>query len=237
MRQRTLSWKLVFRALFMDGDAYDEMRDDDNPFVEGLFLLVLVGASTALLHLVGRSLMWASTPQLASVQQAILDALQQSPWWSEIAASPEAVAKFTSIWEAIWRFTPILGGAAISTSALNLVLWPVGLILSWLAYGSIAHLFGRMLGGAGSFQQTLGVLSLSFAPAVFRGLGLIPFFVMGGVLSVWQLILRYQALRSAHGLPWQRAFWATVLPYAVFAAFGALLGVAAGALFALIAGR
>jgi len=62
MGQRTLTWNVLFRALFMDGDAYDQMRDDDNPFVEGLFLLVLIGVGSALLHLIGRAIMAASTP-------------------------------------------------------------------------------------------------------------------------------------------------------------------------------
>jgi hypothetical protein len=54
MGYRTLSLGLVLRALFLDTSAYDAMRDDDNPFVEGAFLVVVVGALTALLSLVGQ---------------------------------------------------------------------------------------------------------------------------------------------------------------------------------------
>ena len=51
MGHRTLTLGLVFRALFLDSEAFDEVRDDDNPFIEGLFLLVLIGAVTAALYL------------------------------------------------------------------------------------------------------------------------------------------------------------------------------------------
>ena len=63
MGHRTLSLGLVLRALFLDSDAYAELRDDDNPFVEGLFLLVIIGILTALLNLIGQLLAWASTPR------------------------------------------------------------------------------------------------------------------------------------------------------------------------------
>ena len=62
MGHRTLSLALVFRALFLDSEAFDELRDDDNPFVEGLFLLVLIGIVAAALALVGQVLAWGSVP-------------------------------------------------------------------------------------------------------------------------------------------------------------------------------
>ena len=65
MGNRTLSPGLVLRALFLDSEAYAEFRDDDNPFIEGLFLLVIIGVLTALLAMIGQLLAWASTPNLA----------------------------------------------------------------------------------------------------------------------------------------------------------------------------
>ena len=65
MGNRTLSPGLVLRALFLDSEAYAELRDDDNPFIEGLFLLVIIGVLTAFLAMIGQLLAWASTPNLA----------------------------------------------------------------------------------------------------------------------------------------------------------------------------
>ena len=62
MGHRTLSLNLVLRALFLDSNAYAELRDDDNPFVEGLFLIVLIGVISAMAALIGQLLAWASTP-------------------------------------------------------------------------------------------------------------------------------------------------------------------------------
>ncbi len=39
MGHRTLSLALIWRALFLDADAYEDLRDDDNPFVEGCISL------------------------------------------------------------------------------------------------------------------------------------------------------------------------------------------------------
>ncbi|PKO21468.1 MAG: hypothetical protein CVU38_14540, partial [Chloroflexi bacterium HGW-Chloroflexi-1] len=70
-----------------------------------------------------------------------------------------------------------------------------------------------------------------------RGLGFIPFLTIGGVLSTWQLICRYKALRSAHGLSWGRTFWATILPFAVYLLCWLLVAGLGGAVIAAIVGR
>ena len=77
---------------------------------------------------------------------------------------------------------------------------------------------------AHGLRGTLGVVALSFMPFLIRGLGFLPFIVFGGVLNTWQLILRYKALRSAHGLSWGRALAATLLPYLAYLLVWLLLG-------------
>ena len=76
MGHRTLSLGLIFRALFLDSEAFDELRDDDNPFVEGLFLIVLIGLTTALLSLMGQFLAWASVPRVEMVRDIVLAAAE-----------------------------------------------------------------------------------------------------------------------------------------------------------------
>ena len=238
MGYRTLSWGLVLRALFLDAEAYDALRDDDNPFVEGLFLVVLIGAGTAILSLVGQVVAWASTPSMMAIRDTILQVYQQQPWWSYIQGNPEALSVFNRIWDLAWQVLPTLFGApSPASAALNILAWPVAGIVSWLIYGLLAFMFARLLHGTGTLNQTLGTTALAVSPLLLRGLGFIPFLTIGGVLSTWQLLCRYKAIRSAHGLSWSRAFWATILPFAVYLLLWLIVAGVAVAVIAALAGR
>ena len=108
--------------------------------------------------------------------------------------------------------------------ALNIVLFPVGMILLWLVWGVVAHLAARLLGGKGTLSQTLGATALAEAPQLLSLVTVIPFVVVGGVIGTWQMICRYTALKTVHGLSWQRAVVATLLPAIVFGILIAVLG-------------
>ncbi|MGC8781652.1 MAG: Yip1 family protein [Anaerolineae bacterium] len=225
MGQRTLSLALVFRALGLDSEAYDRLRDDDNPFVEGLFLIVLIGVLAALLSLIGQVVAWAGTPSMSAVKELIWQTLPTMSWWSQVAGDSEFMAQFKQLYDLGWQIFPRLFGAPDPTAAaLNILLWPLGMLLSWLVYGTLAHIFARLLGGVGRYGQTLGVLALSYAPLLVHGLGFVPYFTVGAALNTWQLICRYKAIRSAGQLSWGRAFWATVLPFVVYLIFWAAVG-------------
>ncbi len=239
MGHRTLSLNLVLRALFLDSNAYAELRDDDNPFVEGLFLIVLIGVITAMLALIGQLLAWASTPNLNAIKEIVLQNMQRMSWWSFMAGNPAALAQFQQWYDLGWQIFPALFGApSPASAAFNIIAWPVGMLLSWLLYGVLAYGFARLLRGTGSLNQTLGVTALAWTPFLLRGLTLIPFLVIGGVLNTWQLICRYKAIRTAHQLTWGRAFWATLLPFLVYLLLWVVLGVVASAIIgAMTAGR
>jgi hypothetical protein len=242
MGHRTLSLALVLRALFLDADAYEELRDDDNPFVEGLFLVAVLAIVTALLNLVGQLLHWASVPSLAAIQEVVLRGLQQQDWWPSAANNPAALQSFTDGWNLSWRILPALLGVPDPVrAALNIVIWPFTGVVSWLVYGALAYLFGRLLGGRGSLNQVLGASALSLTPWLFHALLFIPFVVIGGAVATWQLILRYKAVRTAHLLSWGRALAATLLPYLVYLLLWVLAGVfftpLMAILTALLAGR
>jgi hypothetical protein len=101
----------------------------------------------------------------------------------------------------------------------------------------LAHLFARMLGGQGRLGQTMGLTALAFTPMLLRGLEFIPFLVIGSVAATWQLLLRYKAVRTVHALSWGRAFWATMLPFAVYLLFWLIVGGSAAAVLALLVRR
>jgi hypothetical protein len=238
MGHRTLSLALVFRALILDSEAFDELRDDDDPFVEGLFLLVLIGFVAAALALIGQVLAWGSVPRTDAIAQVVLSNMQQQPWWPTVGSSPEALAAFQRFWDLGWQLFPALFGAPDPVRAsLNLLVWPIWLVLSWLVYALLAHGFARLLGGRGSLRSALGTAALSFTPFLLNGLGIVPFVVLGGALNTWQLLLRYKAVRSAHDLSWGRSVAATLLPYLVYLVLWLLLGAGLAVIVALVVRR
>jgi hypothetical protein len=219
---------LVFRALFLDSEAYDQLRDDDNPFVEGLFLVVIIGVVTALLNLIGQSLAWAGTPSMSAIKETVWQAFPQMQWWSQMSGNAEAMRQFKQYYDLGWQIFPRIFGAPDPASALlNVVTWPLAAVLSWLVYGILAHIFTRLLGGTGRLGQTLGTVSLSFTPLLLRGLGFLPYFTVGAVMNTWQLICRYKAVRSAGQISWGRAVWATLLPFALYLLIWLMFGVGA----------
>jgi hypothetical protein len=162
MGSRTLSVSLVLRALFLDGEAYDRMRDDDNPFVEGIFLIVLIGLGTALLSLIGQAVAWASIPSLDAIKNLILQDYQRMAWWSSMVSNPQALDTFNRFWDLGWRILPPLFGAPnLTGAAFNILAWPLLGVLGWLVYGLLAYLFARMFHGTGTLNQTLGTTALA----------------------------------------------------------------------------
>jgi hypothetical protein len=213
------------------------MRDDDNPFVEGLFLIVIIAFLTALLAFIGQLLGWLSVPPIGEIKAIILDMLQQMSWWGQLSANPEALASFQRNWDLGWQILPPLFGAPDPRgAAFNILVWPIFGIVAWLVYGVLAHLFARLFHGVGTLSQTLGTTALAFTPWLFQGLRVIPFVVVAGFIGTWQLILRYKAIRSAHQLGWAQAMWATILPLIVLLVLAVLAGGSAAALLALALG-
>jgi hypothetical protein len=60
---------------------------------------------------------------------------------------------------------------------------------------------------------------------------------MGGVLSTWQLLSRYKAVRSAHQLPWGSAIGATLLPYLLAGLLAVLATGSLAVVLVLVMGR
>ncbi|HUW08168.1 MAG TPA: Yip1 family protein [Anaerolineae bacterium] len=204
---------LVMRGLFLRTDAYEEMREAQNPFVEGLFVILIVGVVIAVASIIGSTLEWATTPNLASIQAAIYDGITGMTWFQEVGQEigPKFLDQFQSQWDWGWRWADTLVPTPLSSLA-NIVTTPLRLIVGWLIAGALSHLFARWMGGEATLSQTLGVTALAVAPQILHVAGLMPFVAVGAVVSTWSLICWYVAVKEAHQLSWGRSFWATVLP-------------------------
>ncbi|MFN2220134.1 MAG: YIP1 family protein [Anaerolineae bacterium] len=228
------SLRLGWDALLLKEGAYEKMRADASPVVKGLVLIVIVGVAIALLGLVGDILEWASTPDLNEVRDTVFRYITQMPWWDEAARDPGFTDAFDWFWNTNWNaatwLSPSPGGAVA-----DILLTPLGLIIRWLIYGVLAYLFAIWLGGTANLSETLGVLSLAVAPQILNALTVFPGVSVGSAVSVWAILCAFVGLKVAHKLSWQRAVWATLLPFILFIVVVLLAGCFASTIIALVA--
>lgn len=229
--QSISSWtSLLGRALFLRSEAYEEMRQADSPVGKGLVIILIVGVVIALAGLVGTFLEWAATPDLKAVQEAVYAGLTQMPWYRDaLRASPDFAREFDRWFNWGWTLARWFGASSLSSAAGNLVLTPLGLVVRWLIYGLLAHLFARLLKGQASLSQTLGCTALAVAPQLLNLAQVLPFLAVGGAVGTWTLLCRYVALKQAHQLSWGRTLAATLLPTLVLIVLGLILAGAGAA--------
>lgn len=216
--------RLLWRGLFLEADAYDEAAASDNPIVEGLYLIVMVGVVVGLAALVGGVLDWATVPNMAQMKDTILEGMRTMPWFDMMRNNPQAMQAFEQQYNFGWRFADYL--APRPTTALSSFFTAlIGLIISWLWFGLIAQLFARLLGGKGSARQTLGATALAAAPSLLNVFGFLPGLTVAAV-STWTLLARYVAVRRVHdNLTWGRVLVAVLAPSIVIVILAILLGL------------
>ncbi len=216
--------RLLWRGLFLEADAYDEAAESDNPIVEGLYLVVMVGVIVGLAALVGGVLDWATTPNMTQMKDTILDGMRNMPWFDMIRNNPQALQAFEQQYNFGWNIGDFLTPKptnAISSFFTALI----GLIVSWLWFGLVAQLFAHLLGGKGSTRQTLGASALAVAPSLLNVFGFLPGLTVAAV-GTWTLLARYIAIRRVHdNLTWGRVLVATLAPGVVIGILVILLGL------------
>ncbi|MBN1658761.1 MAG: YIP1 family protein [Anaerolineae bacterium] len=205
--------QLGWDALLLREGAYERMRAVANPVVKGLIFIIIIGFAIALLGLVGDVLEWATTPDLGAIKDTVYHHLTQMTWWRELSTSREFVEQFDEFYNLGWQMGDLFGATSLASSALDILLTPLGLVIRWLIYGLLAYLFARWLGGTGDLSDTLGVLALAAAPQMLNVFTLLPYVSVGLLIPVWGILCAYVGLKTAHNLPWHRAVWATLLPF------------------------
>ncbi len=227
--------EMMGKALVLDADPFVMLADDDNPWLEGLFMVVLVGAALGVAHLVGGLLMTASLPPNEAMRETVLQG------WRGLLSSGAATgvdpagmdSAFQSAWERSFGMVGLQGGPARFLYALFV---PFTLLIQWLLYGLVSHGAARLLGGQGRLTQTLGASALVAAPYLLVLLTIIPFVAVNRLLlAAWGLLIVYRAVEVVHDLSWQRAAAAALAAPLLFAALAAALGTVAS-LFAVSVG-
>jgi hypothetical protein len=217
--------RLGVGALFLDKEAYEEMRALENPFSQGLGLVAIISVLVALIALVGivgDLAEGATVPKEEQVKAIVEQGLTRMPWYQEMRQDPKSVREFERQFEMNWqqnaaRVFPSSFGEALVGGITGAIFGGFGVFIGWLVYALLAHAFAQMLGGQGTLQQIFGCTALAVSPQVLKLAGLLPFVQVGGIVGTWVLACNYMAVKTVYGLGWGRAFWATVLSQIVFA--------------------
>ncbi len=204
--------ELIGKALVLEAQPFETMVDDDQPWLEGLVLVVSVSVLVGFAQLIGNLLQTASLPPPAALLTTLLDGWQRlNTQWALI---PDEVAAEETIRQG-WAWFSVTSGYGFGWgSLLTLLLVPLGGLLQWLLVGLIVYGVGRGMGGQGTLNQVLGGTALIIAPQSLLLLQIIPFVSVSGLLlAVWSLLILYRAVEVAHELPWQRAALVASVPY------------------------
>ncbi len=223
--------QFIGKALLLEPDPFVEMVDDDNPWIEGLFLCATIGVLVAAAQLVGSLLLTVSLPHSEALLNMVLAGLRQSALGDESLLETERTLR--TLWPLLLAYT---GYDSVGFRIFTLAATPLGLIGQWLLFGLTSHLLARAAGGQGALGQTLGAVALSAAPRLLYLFSMIPFVSVAAVLvHVWGILIAFRGLEVAHELPpWPAALVAggawllTLLVSAVVVLFVAFLLFLAG---------
>ncbi len=219
--------RFIGKALLLEPDPFVEMVDDDNPWIEGLFLCACIGVLVAVAQLVGSLLLTASLPP----SEALLT-LRQGTFNGETLLEIERTLR--SVWPLLLAYS---GYDSVLFRLLTLATTPLGLIGQWLLFGLSSHLLARAAGGQGSLGQTLGAVALSNAPRLLYLLTFIPFVSVASVLiHVWGVLIAYRGLEVAHELPSGRAALVSVGSWLLLLLVSSIAAIAFGAMFIFAGG-
>jgi hypothetical protein len=208
--------EMVGKALVFEGEPFITMVDDDEPWLEGLFLVLVFGLVIGAAKFVGGLLLTISLPPSDAMLEALALAWRQIADPLNLGAGGEAIEAFL---RQQWSLAALYGGYGGGWARLLVfIAAPAFFIAQWLLYGLIGHGIARLMGGTASLSQTLGATALLVAPELFLLFEVVPFASVSGVMiGVWSLLIAYRALQIAHELSWQKAAWAALLPPAILA--------------------
>lgn len=218
--------KLIGQSLVLEPEPFVEMADDDNPWIEGLFLTTVVGFLVGLARVIGGFLFSRSMPDPDALLEILVQTLEQLSPGEGGAESFVAIERsLRTLWPWVTTFLAYDNGGE---RLLLLVLIPLGLILIWALFGLFSHAAARMLGGSGSLNQSLGVVSLAVSPFTLLFLTAIPFVTVPILLlEVWSALLAYRGIEVAHDLGPGRASAAVLIAFALLTLFIVLAILAA----------
>jgi len=220
------AWWLAVHALLLDDQAYAAVRDAVRPLRRGFVAMLVVWGVVLVARLVGMGLGYLTSPQLGRIEQIVRDFVVTLPWYTEqVRAAPTFAAQFGQGYVVGWEVLRMLLGLPTWSGTIGSITGMVlATLLAWFVYGVLAHWLARWFGGQARFGQTLGVLSLAYAPLLLLVIELVPGARVPTLLLFLALfVAKYQALKQAHGLTPGYTLAAVIGPFVIV--FIILLGV------------
>ncbi len=217
--------EFVAKALVLDNDPFEAMVDDDNPWMEGFVLVVVVSLLAGLALALGG---WLTAATLPAPEAALTTLLQGGRQLAALLSLPAPVVE--QVIEDVWALMTLGTGYAGGWSHLLPIISVPGMALVWWVFFSVAA-FGiaRAFGGNGALRTTFGATALAVAPLSFLILSIAPFAGVSSVMvAVWGALIGYRAIHVAQELDWRRAALTTLIVYALAAVVVLLLMVAFG---------
>jgi len=219
--------ELVGKALVLDAQPFVALTDDDQPWVEGMFLTIYVGFLVGVAQVIGQFLATATLPPPDTMVAALLQGWRQ---YSTTLPDSVNLALIESMLGEVWAMGMFWQGYSGGWARLlTLITTPTSLLLQWVLAGLIIYAVARSMGGVGTLNQTLGVTALMVAPQALRFVEIIPFAAVSQLLlSVWAVLIIYRAVEVAHDLPWQRALLAALAPWLLLVVLALLASLLLG---------
>jgi hypothetical protein len=219
--------RLAGQALLLDDSAYATVYDAKYPLRRGFTILLVILLTVGVALAIGLALDIVVTPRLDLVETAVFETLTETTWYQETSTqSPDFATSFKQLYTVAWQIAYMIGQAPSWLGTLTgfLVTLIVSL-LSWFIYGSLAYGIGRWLGGQGNYQQFMGTLALAYAPKLLLVAMVIPGMTLGGIVALWLLLTKYQAVKHTYNLSWERNLAVVLIPYLIIGLtlFGLLL--------------
>jgi hypothetical protein len=237
-------FQLARDALVLKDDAFTRLRDSGDAFARGITLLVvialIVGLVTAAAGFIQQVTAGTPEQQVERARQQFLQGIQTARAFSGGSGSEQFWQIFDENVNAGFQMGANIARIAQQTTPLpapvgdlfkavgNFLSYPWGRIGGWMFYSILVLIIAKLMGGAATVQEMLGVSALYSIPHLLDALGFIPCagFLLGVVAFFWGLVIYVKATAVANRFTTGKAVVAVVLPSAVLFLISLILLIA-----------
>lgn len=209
--------ELWMGGMFLQDEAYVYMRERRNPFASGLLYTVLLGVLIAAGGLLGALARYATSPSLDAIKNTVLVHLQAMPFYEQLSANAQGnfITQFNQTWE--WLAPLLTPYPTTSVQVAQLLATPLtiplGMAISWVIYGALAHWVARRWNPEISLAEILGPLALASSPQLLNVLNVFPNVGISPLVTfLWFLVSAITAIRVTYRTTGRNAVLAAFFP-------------------------
>ncbi len=212
MASITTILQLSLGGLLLDQRAFHAQRDAPDGLRRGALLVAFVGLLVGIAAWIGNLGEYLTQPNPNQLLETLLRGVVQLPLYQELVAESPDLG--SAVEQSIGQSNGLLVSNPLQ-GLLGLFFAPLVALLVWFIFGSIVHVTARILGGEGSFNQTLACTALASGANLLALVQLIPYAQVAATTTLG-LIATYLAVRESHRLSSWRSFGAITLGPVLF---------------------